>query len=301
MDRTVPESSIIIEYLDQHYPGETRFLPADPDLARQTRMRDRFFDLYLQLPMQKVVGDRLRPAEKRDAFGVEQAKSQLQTALGMVDGDMATKTWAMGDAFSMADCAAVPALYYANLVTPFTSTHKHAAAYLDRLMNRPSVARTVKEAEPYRTALPAIAHVAKPERNNAQDPRDCLCHRCRRHRRRSGLRGDQARHVSRAAGGEHQGAAREDLSAPQRPAQFRKLVALREEGPGDEAHPQRRAERQGGGVRVGRRQERRQGTFGDCGLFPALQGHARFGYARAIEGSQHRRCSRWSRRAIRPT
>jgi glutathione S-transferase len=154
MDRTVPESSIIIEYLDQHYPGETRFLPADPDLARQTRMRDRFFDLYLQLPMQKVVGDRLRPTEKRDGFGVEQAKAQLQTALGMVDGDMATKTWAMGDAFSMADCAAAPALHYANLVTPFTSTHKHAAAYLDRLMAHPSFARTLKEAEPYRHLFP---------------------------------------------------------------------------------------------------------------------------------------------------
>jgi glutathione S-transferase len=150
----VPESSIIIEYLDQHYPGETRFLPSDPDLARQTRMRDRFFDLYLQLPMQKVVGDRLRPPGRGDAFGVEQAKAQLQTALGMVDRDMATKTWAMGDAFSMADCAAAPALYYANLVTPFTSTHTHAAAYLDRLTDRPSVARTLKEAEPYRHLFP---------------------------------------------------------------------------------------------------------------------------------------------------
>jgi glutathione S-transferase len=153
-DRMVPESSIIIEYLDQHYPGETRFLPADPDLARQTRMRDRFFDLYLQLPMQKVVGDRLRPPGKGDAFGVEQAKAQLQTALGMVDGDMATKTWAMGDAFSMADCAAAPALYYANLVAPFGNTHRNAAAYLDRLTARPSFARTVKEAEPYRKLFP---------------------------------------------------------------------------------------------------------------------------------------------------
>jgi glutathione S-transferase len=139
MDRTVPESSIIIEYLDQHYPGKTRFLPADPDLARQTRMRDRFFDLYLQLPMQKVVGDRLRPPGRGDAFGVEQAKAQLQTALGMVDGDMATKTWAMGDAFSMGDCAAA---------------HKNAAAYLDRLMAHPSFARTLKEAEPYRHLFP---------------------------------------------------------------------------------------------------------------------------------------------------
>ncbi len=154
MDRTVPESSIIIEYLDQHYPGETRFLPADRDLARQTRLRDRFFDLYLQVPMQKVVGDRLRPAGKGDAHGVELAKAQLLTALGMVDGDMATRTWALGDAFGMADCAALPALYYANLVTPFTSTHKHAAAYLDRLMHRPSVARTLKEAEPYRKLFP---------------------------------------------------------------------------------------------------------------------------------------------------
>jgi glutathione S-transferase len=153
-DRTVPESSIIIEYLDEHYPGKTRFLPADPDLARQTRMRDRFFDLYLQLPMQKVVGDRLRPPGRGDAFGVEQAKAQLQTALGMVDGDMATKTWAMGDAFSMADCAAAPALYYANLVTPFGNTHESAAAYLDRLTARPSFARTVKEAEPYRKLFP---------------------------------------------------------------------------------------------------------------------------------------------------
>ena len=83
-DRIIPESSIIIEYLDQHHPGATRFLPDNPQLARQTRMRDRFFDLYLQVPMQKIVGDRLRPPDKNDAFGVEQARAQLQTALGMV-------------------------------------------------------------------------------------------------------------------------------------------------------------------------------------------------------------------------
>jgi glutathione S-transferase len=153
-DRTVPESSIIIEYLDRYHPGATRFLPDDPELARQTRMRDRFFDLYLQLPMQKIVIDRLRPTGKGDAFGVEQARAQLQTALGMVERDMATNTWAMGDTFGMADCAAAPALYFANLVTPFVSTHKNAAAYLDRLMRRPSFARTVKEAEPFRALFP---------------------------------------------------------------------------------------------------------------------------------------------------
>jgi glutathione S-transferase len=96
-DRMIPESSIIIEYLDQHYPGRTRFLPADPDAARQMRFRDRFFDLYVQGPMQKIVGDRLRPQGKKDELGVEQARTQLKTALDIVDREMAANTWAMGD------------------------------------------------------------------------------------------------------------------------------------------------------------------------------------------------------------
>ena len=90
-DRTVPESSIIIEYLAQHYPGATQLVPADAELARQTRMRDRFYDLYVNVPMQKVVTDRLRPAGKSDAYGVEQAKTQLATAIGMIDAEMATR------------------------------------------------------------------------------------------------------------------------------------------------------------------------------------------------------------------
>lgn len=153
-DRIVPESSIIIEYLDQHYPGGTRFLPEDQDHARRTRMRDRFYDLHVQLPMQKIVGDRLRPAGKKDPYGVAQARDQLETALGMVDADMRAKTWAMGDEFTMADCAAAPALYYANLVAPLADTHTVAAAYLGRLMERPSFARAVREAEPHRVLFP---------------------------------------------------------------------------------------------------------------------------------------------------
>ena len=153
-DRTIPESSIIIEYLGQHYPGKTQLVPADADLARQTRMRDRFYDLYVNVPVGKVVTDRLRPAGKNDPLGVEQAKGLLQTAYGMVDQDMGSKIWAMGDDFSMADCAAAPALYYANLVMPFGDAHKNAASYLDRLMHRPSFARAVKEAEPYRALFP---------------------------------------------------------------------------------------------------------------------------------------------------
>jgi glutathione S-transferase len=153
-DRTVPESSIIIEYLAQHYPGKPPLVPMDPDLARQSRMQDRFFDLNLQVPMQKIVGDRLRPAGQNDAFGVAQARAALQTALGMVDEDMVTKTWAMGQTFSMADCAAAPALYYANLVAPFGQTHPNAMRYFERLLARPSFARVVDEAAPYRALFP---------------------------------------------------------------------------------------------------------------------------------------------------
>jgi len=148
-DRVIPESSIIIEYLAQHYPGRTRLVPEDADVARQMRMRDRFYDLYVSEPMQKIVGDRRRPPGQQDPYGVEQAKSRLQTAYGMIDEDMAAKTWTIGDAFSMADCAAAPALFYANLVMPFGDTHKNIAAYFGRLMERLSFARAVEEAKPY--------------------------------------------------------------------------------------------------------------------------------------------------------
>jgi glutathione S-transferase len=151
---TVPESTIIIEYLAQHYPGPTRLVPGDPEQARETRARDRFFDLHVHDPMQRIVGDRLRPADRKDPLGVERARAALATALGMVEQDMATRTWATGDAFTMADCSAAPALYYANLVAPFTATHPRTAAYCERLLARPSFARAVKEAEPYRAMFP---------------------------------------------------------------------------------------------------------------------------------------------------
>ena len=154
-DRTVPEASIIIEYLAQHFPGKIQLVPADPEKARQTRMCDRFYDFYVNQPMQKIVTDRLRPSGKNDAYGVEQAKSQLRTALDMIEEDMAAKTWAMGDAFSMADCAAAPSLFYANKVMPFGGTHKNATRYFERLMQRPSFARAVAEAKPYFALFPS--------------------------------------------------------------------------------------------------------------------------------------------------
>ena len=148
-DQIVPESSVIIEYLDQHYPGRTRFIPADADLARQTRLRDRFYDLYVHLPVQKIVGDRLRPQGRKDPHGVDEAKARIQSCYGMIENEMAAKTWATGDAFSLADCSASPALFYANKVVPFGETHKNLAAYFDRLTALPSFARVIRQAEPY--------------------------------------------------------------------------------------------------------------------------------------------------------
>ena len=153
-DRTIPETSIIIEYLDDHYPGRTRFIPADEKLALQTRLRDRFYDLYVHLSMQKIVGDRLRPQGKQDPHGVEEARARLQSCYGMIDKEVATRTWAMGETFSLADCAASPALFYANKVMPFGDENKNLTAYFDRLTARPSFARVLKEAEPYFAMFP---------------------------------------------------------------------------------------------------------------------------------------------------
>ena len=148
-DRTVAESTIVVEYLDTYYAGATRFLPADRERAWQTRMWDRFYDHYVQEPMQKIVTDRLRPAGKNDAYGVEQAKAQLHQAYQVIERQIAAKRWMMGDAFTLADCAAAPALFYANTVVPFAETHEQLTAYLGRLMARPSFARVLEEAQPY--------------------------------------------------------------------------------------------------------------------------------------------------------
>ncbi|MGX1110620.1 MULTISPECIES: glutathione S-transferase family protein [Bradyrhizobium] len=146
---TVPESSIVIEYLDRHYPGAVRLIPEDPDLALQTRLRDRFLDLYVHLPMQKVVGDRLRPAGRKDPHGVAEARAQLRTSYAILDQQCAQGGWMMGERFSLADCAAAPTMFYGNKVEPIGDGHRHLAAYLERLMGRPSFARVLKEAEPY--------------------------------------------------------------------------------------------------------------------------------------------------------
>ena len=153
--QTIPESSIVIEHLDNNYPGKTPLIPKDPAQALETRLRDRLCDLYLHLPMQKVVGDKLRPDGVRDPHGVEEAKSQIETSLGILDELVAKRTWIAGEAFTMADCAAAPPLFYIDMVVaPISDRHKNLAAYLQRLKERPSYARVLEEAQPYMHMVP---------------------------------------------------------------------------------------------------------------------------------------------------
>ena len=148
----VPESSIIIEYLDRHYPGSVRFIPAEPEAALQTRLRDRFVDLYIHLQMQKVVGDRLRPKGSKDPHGVEQARAQIRKSYDILEQQL-NGTWAMGEDLGLADCAAAPALFYAGKLEPF-GERKKLVAYFERLKVRPSFARVLKDAEPYFAMFP---------------------------------------------------------------------------------------------------------------------------------------------------
>jgi glutathione S-transferase len=151
---TVPESSAIIDYLDRYHPGPVRFTPADPDQAWRVRLRDRFFDLHIHQPMQKIVGDRIRPAGQKDPFGVDEAHASLAKAYPVVETQIAGGTWLCDDAFGLADCAAAPALYYANKVQPLGDEYAATKAYLERLKARPSFARVLREAEPFFKLFP---------------------------------------------------------------------------------------------------------------------------------------------------
>lgn len=152
--RTVVESSIIIEYLARRHPGPVRLVPEDVEAALEARFMDRFFDNFVMTPMSKVVTDRLRPESERDAFGVKEARTVLDTAYGWLDGVMAQRDWAAGEGFSLADCAAAPSLFYADWAHEIGSAFPNVRAYRARLLARASVARAVDEARPYRPLFP---------------------------------------------------------------------------------------------------------------------------------------------------
>jgi glutathione S-transferase len=160
-DRTVVEASIIVEHLCLHHPGPVRLIPEDARAALPVRMMDRFFDNYVSTPQQKVVFDSIRAESDRDPHGVAQARTTLETAYRWLDGVMADREWAAGGTFSLADCAAAPALFYADWTHPIGERFASLRAYRRRLLARPSFARAVDEARPYRLLFPLGA----PERD----------------------------------------------------------------------------------------------------------------------------------------
>jgi len=152
--RTILEATTIIEYLQAAYPGPEPLVPLDPMQAVEVRMLDRFFDHYISTPQQKFVFDALRPEGTRDAYGVAEARAMLDTAYAWLDRHMAGRTWAAGGHFSLADCAAAPFLFYADWTHRIPPTHANVRAYRARLLARPSFARAVEEARPFRSFFP---------------------------------------------------------------------------------------------------------------------------------------------------
>jgi glutathione S-transferase len=151
--RMIVEATIIVEYLGLHHPGPVTLVPADPRAALDVRMLDRFFDNYVMTPMQRIVFDSLRPENERNPSDVTQARQLLDTAYGWLDARMADREWAAGS-FSLADAAAAPSLFYADWVHPIGAAFAAVRAYRQRLLARPSFARAVDEARPYRPLFP---------------------------------------------------------------------------------------------------------------------------------------------------
>jgi glutathione S-transferase len=148
-NQIIPQSSSVIEYLNLHYAGTSRLIPGDPELALETRRWNDFFDTYIQVHMQKIVADVMRPNEKKDPTGVSDARGYITSAYDILESRMKGRTWMVGDTFTMADCSACPALYYGNLVEALGNKYPSVASYLERLKQRPSFARVVEEAQPY--------------------------------------------------------------------------------------------------------------------------------------------------------
>lgn len=153
-ERVALEATILIEYLHVHHPGPVRLIPEDPDLALEARMLDRFFDNYVMTPQGKFVFDALRPPEDRDPYGVGEARKMLDTSYAWLDERMQGRTWAVGEDFTLADCAAAPSLFYADWTHPIPEQYGNLISYRARLLDRPSFARAVDEARPFRHYFP---------------------------------------------------------------------------------------------------------------------------------------------------
>lgn len=152
--RTIVEASIIIEHLGLEHPGPVPLLPADPRAALAVRAMDRFFDNYISTPQQRIVFDSLRPEGQRDPHGVAEARAMLDTSYAWLDQWLDGRHWAAGDDFSLADCGAAPFLFYADWTHRIDPSFARVIAYRQRLLARPSFARAVEEARPYRGLFP---------------------------------------------------------------------------------------------------------------------------------------------------
>ena len=149
---TILEASTIVEHLELHHRGRVRLMP-DGDAGVEVRMLDRIFDNYVMAPMQTIVADKLRPDGQGDAYGVDQARAQLDKSYAWLDRRLDGREWAAG-AFGLTDCAAAPSLFYADWAHPIPDACGALRAYRARLLARPSVARAVDEARPYRAYFP---------------------------------------------------------------------------------------------------------------------------------------------------
>jgi glutathione S-transferase len=156
--RDVAESTVIIEYLDRYFAGERPLIPTEWEAAFEVRFWDRVFDNYVQRPMQQIVGARI----KGDHADLTNEHATLKTAYAMIDRHIASRVWVSGEHFSMADCAAAPALFYASTVQPFPEDCKSLRDYFERLVARSSVQRVIEEAKPYFSLYPFADQV--PER-----------------------------------------------------------------------------------------------------------------------------------------
>ena len=155
-DRSIIESSVIIEYLHLAYPGAVPLLPQDPMDALHVRFLDRFFDLHVMTPVQDAVGGALSGDDVKKQEAREKATEALELAYAWLDGHLATTRglWAAGDHFTLADCAAAPALFYADWTHPIGASFPGVRAYRARLLERPSVARAVDGGRPFRHYFP---------------------------------------------------------------------------------------------------------------------------------------------------
>lgn len=164
----VPETSIIIEHLEQ-YRGDARLIPLAPEAQLCVRLWDRLADCYIMDPMQRYIGQQLRPPEERDLRSCDESKASLSAGYDLFEQQLGDRVWAAGVDFSMADCAAAPALFYATTIEPIPGTHAKVRTYFERLMARPSVARVIKEAGPYFKYYPLQAAIPAHFRERASN------------------------------------------------------------------------------------------------------------------------------------